>query len=469
MFNKKKLFFTILILLVLSTGIWSTEIKNGEINRNIKCSANPDISYSLYLPSDYSKVEKWPLIFAMEPAARTKIPLNLFRNIAEDLGYIVVCSDNVRNEPWMEFFRAVNAVWQDVNSKFSIDRKRIIATGFSGGSRGASLFFNITDIYPSGIIACGAALTKNPDYKSISKSFYYGIVGEEDFNFNEMIVLSDLLNKKKIDNCLDITKGRHRWPDKNVLYRAVKWIRLFEMKRKKIKFKKDFINSTYMELVNYAKTLIKEKKYFYGVKYLGYVEKFFKDFKAKITGTYTKKIGIKSKKYLNDKKKIYKLMEDELKFIEKFKKIFSLIEKSKQVPDYSYIKNSLQIPLLIADSGKKGSHKAAWAIRLLNILSVKGWKFGFKHYKSKDYKKSVIYFRIATESNTENKNLLLYLAKGYLLSGDKRGAMGALLKILDAGIDMSDFILKDKDFESLKNEKKFISILKKMKALKIKQ
>lgn len=441
------------------------EFKIGEINRKVRCSSDKSISYSIFLPSGYTPKKKWPVIFAFEPAARVMIPLNLFKDVAEKYGYIIVCSDNVKNGPWKELINAANGVWRDINLRFSIDSGRVIAAGFSGGSRAASIFSVITDIIPSGIIACGAGLSAKPDYRSLSGSFYYGIVGEEDFNFSEMLELADSLKKKKIKHAFDIVTGPHKWPEKSALERAIKFIRVYEMGRGIVKTERNFINSVKKELTGYADSLIKKKRYFFGINYMNYIKVLLDAFSSGFKNEIKVKQNANGKNYNRDKKLIYKYLRDEHNFIDNFKMVFSKLQSSENIKRFADVKNLLKITEIEKNSQSRKIHKRSMARRLLYILSVKGWRFGYDHFRKKEYDKSLLFFRIALEANPDNVNLYFYLAKTYALKGDKKSSVKFLKKILDFRKDLSGIISKDKDFSSLRSDSGFMRILEKMSKL----
>ena len=103
----------------------------------IICIENESYSYALYLPTNYNDSLKWPIIFILEPAARGALATNIFKMAAEKYGYIIACSNDSRNGPFLRNYDIVEIFTNDVYSRFNIDDKRIYFSGFSGGSRGA--------------------------------------------------------------------------------------------------------------------------------------------------------------------------------------------------------------------------------------------------------------------------------------------------------------------------------------------
>ena len=61
------------------------------------------------------------------------MPVELFKEPAEKLGYIVVGSNNSRNGPWGPIQEAIQALWDDTHARFALDPRRFYTTGMSGG------------------------------------------------------------------------------------------------------------------------------------------------------------------------------------------------------------------------------------------------------------------------------------------------------------------------------------------------
>src|SRR5262245_66275624 len=106
----------------------------GKISEDVKCVAEPAQSYALYVPSNYSPDRLWPVIFAFDPGARGRVPVERYQAAAERYGFIVAGSNNSRNGS-TENSKAIVAMTGDVLSRFSIDERRIYLAGMSGGSR----------------------------------------------------------------------------------------------------------------------------------------------------------------------------------------------------------------------------------------------------------------------------------------------------------------------------------------------
>ena len=65
----------------------------------VVCAGDQAQSYALYVPAGYSADREWPVLFAFDPGARGRVPVERFREAAERYGFIVAGSNNSRNGP----------------------------------------------------------------------------------------------------------------------------------------------------------------------------------------------------------------------------------------------------------------------------------------------------------------------------------------------------------------------------------
>jgi hypothetical protein len=201
----------------------------GEIIDTVFCGADSSISYTIYVPSGYDDYYEWPVIFVFDPAANGIIPVELFQRSAEEFGYIVVGSNNVQNGPWDPIVHAVELTMQDVGERYNIDTNCIYTAGFSGGARVASTLAMITGKI-AGVIGCGAGFSPGHPPNFNIHFDYIGIIGNEDFNYREMMQLDQWLKTFNIYHEILEFNGGHQWPPEHFIHKAVKWIKIRKMK-----------------------------------------------------------------------------------------------------------------------------------------------------------------------------------------------------------------------------------------------
>jgi dienelactone hydrolase len=215
----------LLLLGGTSLHVWAEDLPAGRIIDVVKCEADPSQSYALYVPSNYSANRQWNVIFAMDPAARGRIPVTQFQAAAESYGYIVAGSNNSRNGSWNSSLQAVQAMAVDVSKRFPIDSKRVYAAGMSGGARVAMQVALATDRM-AGVIASSAGFPDSQPRKSVPFAIF-ATAGTEDFNYLELRQLDRAL---KSPHHLAIFEGGHTWLSSNLAVEAIEWMEVQAMK-----------------------------------------------------------------------------------------------------------------------------------------------------------------------------------------------------------------------------------------------
>ena len=90
------------------------------------CATQPDQSYALYLPSTYTPAKRWPTIYAFDPLARGSVPLEFMKDAAERYGFILVGSNNSRND------RVLASIGAPPSSVQTSVLKSVVSSGLLG-------------------------------------------------------------------------------------------------------------------------------------------------------------------------------------------------------------------------------------------------------------------------------------------------------------------------------------------------
>lgn len=195
----------------------------GVVSDTVHCKADPKQTYALYVPRGYYPSSRPPgLVFLFEPAARGKLPVNLYKSLADKYNVVLACSNNSRNGPIQESLAAAEAVLIDVLSRFDIERKFIVISGFSGGGRTA-VQMAITNPLFAGVITCGAAL---PSQNAVTKQNHVPfaeVIGRGDMNYQEALIADEYLQTLGKPNTLMMFNGGHQWPPPESYEDALVW------------------------------------------------------------------------------------------------------------------------------------------------------------------------------------------------------------------------------------------------------
>jgi dienelactone hydrolase len=203
----------------------------GQVIPRVECASNTTQSYALYLPSTYKNDKKYPVVFIFEPAARGPLPLKIMREAAEKFGYILVASNNSRNGPFAPELEAATAMWRDVMTKFSIDQNRIYMAGFSGGARAAVTFATACKGCVAAVGLSGAGFPPGIEPKNAKYFAVFSAVGDQDFNFPEIVELEPKLREAGFAYGVRRFDGVHQWAPAEVWNEAFEWFDLLAMKK----------------------------------------------------------------------------------------------------------------------------------------------------------------------------------------------------------------------------------------------
>ncbi len=220
----------IFIALLLATALHAQSIATGAIVDKIVAASDPEMTYAAYLPAFYSAERRWPVIFVMDPRRRGAFAAELFRDAAEQFGWIIISSNNTESDNEnAPNERSLRAMLIDSESRFSIDEHRIYFAGFSGTANFA--FFTAEKLAVAGVIGCSGWLA--PAFKAHDPGFpWFGTAGDTDFNYPETKSIDDRLAAGGAAHRFESFAGPHRWAPKELLVDAVAWMELQAMKRR---------------------------------------------------------------------------------------------------------------------------------------------------------------------------------------------------------------------------------------------
>ena len=160
----------------------------GAIVESVVCDSDSSQSYALYLPSSYSSIRRWPIIYFFDPGGRGARPVQLYRETAEKYGFVIAGSNNSQNFSTDDLSKTLNAIWQDTHRRLMLDERRIYTSGFSGGARVAgAMALGCGPCHVAGVIVHGAGYPSGERSAARDRMDYFLAVGDLDFNWREVI------------------------------------------------------------------------------------------------------------------------------------------------------------------------------------------------------------------------------------------------------------------------------------------
>ena len=203
----------------------------GQVVEKIACESDASKTYALYLPAAYVTGKTWPALVVMDPRGHALVALELFREPAERLGWVVASSyDTMSDGDWETNETAMRAMLPDLQRRVSLDPKRVYLAGFSGTARVAWSFgYRIRGV--AGLIGIGGALPFPLAELKDGPFAFFGATGTTDFNYEEMRTLDRALDRTSIPHRITSFDGGHQWCPPEVCAEAMTWLELMAMKR----------------------------------------------------------------------------------------------------------------------------------------------------------------------------------------------------------------------------------------------
>jgi dienelactone hydrolase len=466
---RKTLAVLSLTLLISSIGglasqAYGTVVEKGKINKKVICLNEPAESYALYLPLAYTHEKKWPILYALDPGARGSLPLEQYEAAAEKYNYIVAGSNNARNGPWEPVVRSITAIWDDTNARLSVDQKRIYVTGFSGGSRAASLFSKIIGRPVAGIIGCGAGLAPELKPEEIAPAFYSGVVGLEDFNYDEMMSLDKRFEKHNISHRFFVFNGPHAWPPQDVCMRVIEWMEIIGMSKRVRPAEEKLIKEIYDKELAKAETLEASGQIIQALSDYEAIASTFKEWQ--VTDAIETKIENikKNKDYTHLVKNDKKRRDKELSQKSKFRRILIQIKNDESAYwNLNKILSNLGINGLLREASKKKNlNDSALDIRILHRLELDASGIGWDHLQKNDHKRAILFFEIAARAGIKShRRLYSYygLACAYSLSKNSKQALKNLKLAVENGFNDIASLKEDERLKFIRKTPEFQEIL----------
>ncbi len=235
----------------------------GQIIENVVCKTDTSQRYVMYLPSNYSINKTFPVMYVFDPHGDGKLPVSLYKNIAEKYGYILIGSNNSKNgNDWETSANIAATLFSDSQNRLSIHTGRIYLLGFSGGARIAN-GLTITNGAIAGVICCGAASPPISSPNQRTGYTFLGIAGNKDFNYVEMRKYDMIdLAGRNVKHAFIEFDGKHEWPTVEIMSEAFLWTELGAMRTKTIAKNDSIINENFQLVLSKIKELHKNKNAF---------------------------------------------------------------------------------------------------------------------------------------------------------------------------------------------------------------
>jgi dienelactone hydrolase len=452
----------VLFLLIFCQPSKADELSRGVVVEKVACRESVEQTYALFLPTGYTAERKWPVLYAFDPMARGRIPVDRFKEAAEKYGYIVVGSNNSRNGPVKASLDAMDAVWRDTHERFALDDARVYTTGFSGGARMASLTATACGNCVAGVIACGAGFNRAAPPSKSTAFAVFATVGVDDFNYPELAELDSELEKNGVPHRVATFEGGHAWPPAELCLEALEWMEIQAIRKGRRAKDEAFVRELFDKTLKRARGLEEQKKAYeaYGLyqslaaSYRGLVE----------TGEVERRLA-----ELKASGEVKERLKEERAQLERQRGITTgIVQLTRLLTNPEERETALgDLRRRVAELRKKAegtedTGERRVARRALRQVFAQFYEAGTIEY-AKDRQAAREQLELAAEVAPRDPSPFYQLAILYAQGGEKRKALGALRRAVENGLKDPALIEGNPDLARLREEAEYRKIIETLK------
>lgn len=435
--------------------------ERGRLVEDVACASDPTQTYTLYLPSHYDATKRHPLLFVLDPRGRGTVAAKIFREAAEEFGWILISSNQTRSDTDSDVNEiALRALVPEALQRYSSDRRRIYSAGFSGTAM-ISWGLALNTKLLAGVIAVGGRQVPQLQPRDFSFASY-GFAGVRDFNNREMLTIDDALGREGKTHRFRQFDGAHEWIGPELAREAVGWMEVIAMRQKlrppDLKLAGDLLAR---DLAAAAATESAEP-----------VEA-LRNYEA-IVRTYEGLLDVAAVRAtierLHADAVVRAAAEDETKWnafesdftasvFPRIPRLFAAMRQQDAPPSSAALIRELRVRELQKRAGKKGAEGRAAGRLLEAIYTQMGYYMPQNFNAQREHRLAVASLGVAAEIHPERPAVHYNLACAHALAGDRRRALDALEKAVASGWSDRAQILNDDDLASLHREPRFTQIV----------
>ncbi len=195
-------------------------LKKGTVIDSLVVPATGN-TFSIYLPTSFDLDKNWPVLLGFDATGNTKDIAKVYKDAAEEFGYIVAISNFLENQKEKEKIAYIPVFMNHIFSLFPIQKGRAYVAGMGEDAKLVSLLPAVyaKDIF--GILAIGDTHQYIPAMK-IGKSFYYmGIVNMNTHNYRDFLDNKTYLKSRAVPADVLVYEGDDELPDQELIKKAL--------------------------------------------------------------------------------------------------------------------------------------------------------------------------------------------------------------------------------------------------------
>ncbi|MGE0638971.1 MAG: hypothetical protein AB7G12_05350 [Thermoanaerobaculia bacterium] len=432
----------------------------GEIVSGIPTLSDPSQTYDLYLPTASAPGRKLPVLFLFDPRSRGRLAAELFRPAAEELGWILVSSNNTMSDGSGEpNARAINATIPDAVKRLPVDEKRMYATGFSGGAV-LAWTVGLKGKFLAGVISVGGRPA--PEHAALKPAFpLFSTSGLRDFNYQPTRELDGIAAAAGVPHRLQFFPGPHAWCPPETARQAMVWLETLAMRDGLAPRDEARIAAFLGEEMAAAAELEKGGDVLGAARRYGEIAEAFRGLgdAAQVKSAEASSTSLAASAAARSAVKEEKAAEKyESQGFRRIGEAMALA-RGEIVPPAAKLRQIVGLDEARKRSTEDGEAGRAAARHLEAIATHLGFYLTQEMFAQGDYIKARPGLTVAAEARPGDPFLLYNLACAEARSGEPKAAIENLSKALDAGLPASVDISQDADLASLRGLPGFKALL----------
>jgi hypothetical protein len=410
-------------------------LPRGQIVPKIVCAGQPDRSYALYLPSSYQPDRPWPIVYAFDSRGISydRELIELFTAGAERFGVIVASSNESSNTvPMAENFLSLRALWTDTHSRLTIDDRRAYAFAFSGMTRFAiTAALQAPDTFAGIVGAGGGYPLGHPPSRKETPFPFFGMVGEKDFNYYEMLDTETRLAAAGLPHRLEIFAGSHEWPPDELVGRSLGWLELQAMKRGTRERDAALTEALWNEDLARARALEAAGKLWLAWRAYRSAAADFAGLRD-VDAARQQVSRLETPAFRRDLSQRAERDRRDREYLEKAPRLFNTAGAELRPDSVSQLLSDLRIPDLKRQAKSQDPEEQLSAERLLYAVYIQtGLYLPRMLMEKKQWDGAILFLQIAAEIQPQSPRIPYRLAMAYAGKGNRRKALEALTQAME--------------------------------------
>lgn len=447
-----------LFLLCLVVTAVAGEPKRGALTENVVTRADPEQSYTLFLPSTYDESKKHPLLLIFDPRGRGTFAAEIYRDAAQQFGWIILSSNGTRSDEGPERNqRALKALLPEL-WRYSADPQRIYAAGFSGTAMLAWALGVRTGGGLAGVIAVGGRLVDElPPAKFPFVS--YGFAGDADFNNRDMRAIDAILAREGKSHRFREFPGGHQWITPELAVDALGWFELIAMREGKRPrderlitrlFERDNAAAAFaspLDAMRIHRAIARDYDGFRDVE------------EARATLA-----------RLEQDSRVRRAIEDEARWdryedrftretLGRVGEIYAELRQSVPRTTSGDVRRRFRIAELEQHAARPGAEGRAGRRMLESVYAQLSFSLMSQLMQRKEYSLAAVTLAAAAEIHPEHWTIWYNLGSAQARAGDRRRALDSLEKAVELGFKDAKHLLSDEDYAAVRSERRFRTVI----------